>query len=55
MSAYLTKELTDLGIKFEEISKDLLLLEDFISQEEIDDYLEIINNTPDEDMPAIRR
>jgi hypothetical protein len=49
MSAYLTKELTDLGIKFEEISKDLLLLEDFISQEEIDDYLEIINNTPDED------
>ncbi len=49
MSAYLTKELTDLGIKFEEISKDLLLLEDFISQDEIDDYLDIINNTPEED------
>ena len=49
MSAYLSKELEEFGIKFEEIHEDVLLLEDFISEEEIEQYMDIIRNTPNED------
>lgn len=49
MSAYLSKELTEAGFKFKEIYEDILVLEDFISEEELQQYLDIINNTPEED------
>lgn len=49
MSAYLSKELEESGFNFTEITKDVLVLENFISEDEIQQYLDIINNTPNED------
>lgn len=49
MSAYLSKELKEFGIEFNEITKDVILIENFVSEEELSEYMKIINNTPEED------
>jgi hypothetical protein len=49
MSTFLKKELEENGFKVNELTPGLLLVEDFLSQEEIDDFWHIINNTPEED------
>jgi len=49
MAAFLEKPLTDYGFNTEEISKDILLVNNFISEEENEKLLQIINNTAEED------
>lgn len=49
MSAFLSKELSSLGIKNKEILEDILLVENFLSKEELDILNNIIDTTPEED------
>ncbi len=49
MSTFLKKELEESGFSVNEIVPGLLVVEDFLSQSEIDDFWHIINNTPEED------
>lgn len=45
MSAYLSKELSDAGINFKEVHRDILLIENFVSEDELSEYKNIIDNT----------
>jgi hypothetical protein len=49
MSTFLKKELEESGFSVNEIVHGLLVVEDFLSQSEIDDFWHIINNTPEKD------
>lgn len=49
MSTYLSKELTEANIKFVEIKKDILLIEDFVSEAELNQVMDIIHNASEED------
>lgn len=53
MSAFFSKELSELGIEFKEVSEDILSIENFISKEEIDSLFEVINKTSEEDWSKI--
>lgn len=44
-----SKELSDSGISFNEIVEDILVIENFISQNEIDEFFDFINNSKEED------
>jgi hypothetical protein len=48
MSAFLKKEIEEEGFVFSEISKDVLLIEDFLSKDELSEVLQIIDSTPEE-------
>ena len=47
MSNFLQKSLVDGGFKCSEITEELLLVEDFISKEEIEEIMKIINSVDD--------
>jgi hypothetical protein len=49
MSTFLKKELIENNFLVEEITENVLLVKNFLSKEELDIYLNIINNTPEED------
>jgi hypothetical protein len=49
MSTFLKKELEENGFKVNEPVPGLLFVEDFLSKEELDEFWDIINNTPEED------
>lgn len=49
MSAYLSKELSDANILFSEVKEDILLVEDFISKDELEQVMNLINNASEED------
>jgi hypothetical protein len=49
MSNFLEKELKENGFKVTEIIPDLLLVEDYLSKEELDQVLDIIHRTPESD------
>jgi|GEM_PF-2198072 len=49
MEAFLKESLTKKGFKTKEILKDILLVNNFISEEENEQLLKIINNTPEEE------
>jgi len=49
MNSFLKKELEDSGFDVLELKKDLLLIENFISKEEIDQIFNIINSTKESD------
>ena len=49
MSAFLKKELEDAGFIVNEISENILLVEDFIFKNELVELIDIINSTPEDD------
>lgn len=49
MSIFLEKELLDFGYKINYIHGDILLIENFVSKDEIDDIFTIINNATEEE------
>lgn len=49
MAAMFSKELSDSGIAFHEIVEDILVIENFISQEDIDTFFDFIKNSTEED------
>ena len=49
MEAFLKKSLTEAGFNAREISKDILLVKNFVSEKENEQLLKIINNTPEEE------
>jgi hypothetical protein len=48
MSTFFCKELTELGIKFEEVSEGILSIDNFISKEDIDSLFDVINSTTED-------
>lgn len=46
---FLKQELIDAGFKVEEPVDQILVIEDFISQEELEDFWDIIRSTPEDD------
>lgn len=49
MAAFLQKELEDAGFKLEVLYDHVVIVEDFLSQQELDLILDIVNTTKDED------
>jgi hypothetical protein len=49
MAKFLKKELKDNNFIVKNITEDILLVEDFLSKEELDQIFDIINSTPEED------
>ena len=49
METFLKKEFEDLGFKTQEVIQNVLLIENFLTKEEIDELLSIIKLTPEED------
>lgn len=49
MASFLSKQLSDSGFVSNDVIDDVTVIEDFISQEEIDHIFDIINKTPDSD------
>jgi len=49
MPTFLKKEFEDSGFKVQEIIENVLLVEDFLTEQELHDLFEIINSTPEED------
>lgn len=48
MPAMFSKELSELGFDFKEIMDDILVVEDFLTKEDIDDFFSIINKSTEE-------
>lgn len=48
MTAFFSKELAELGIQFTEIAEEILVIENFISEEDIESIFKTISDTPDE-------
>lgn len=48
MSAFLKKELDDSGFDVQEVHPDILLIKNFLSDEELKEILDIIDSTPEE-------
>lgn len=49
MSAFLAKELEDSGIAFNEVIDNVIVVENFLSKEEVSEFMNIIKNTKEED------
>lgn len=49
MSAFLNNELVDNGFDVKEVHPNILLIENFLSDEELKEILDIISNTPEDD------
>jgi hypothetical protein len=48
MSAIFSKALSDLGVEFHEVMEDILIVENFLTKEDIEDFFSIINESTEE-------